>query len=64
MNNDQDFGNRLLCAGTSTLSDALDRLGISGQALGIMPVARNMRFAGRAFTIRMVPVLAWRSRRM
>jgi regulator of RNase E activity RraA len=46
----------LIEAGTTALSDALDRLGIDGQAVGIMPVARSMRFAGRAFTVRMVPV--------
>mgnify|MGYP003681890827 CR=1 FL=1 len=43
-------------AGTTALSDALDRLGIDGQALGIIPVVRSMKFAGPAFTIRMLPV--------
>lgn len=43
-------------AGTTALSDALDRRGIDGQALGIMPVVRSMKFAGPAFTIRMLPV--------
>lgn len=47
---------RLLALGVTALSDALDRLGINGQACGIMPVVRSMRFAGPAFTIRMVPV--------
>lgn len=42
--------------GVTTLSDALDRLGIEGQCLGIMPFARSMRLAGPAFTIRMLPV--------
>jgi len=42
--------------GTTTLSDALDRLGIEGQCLGIKPFAHQMRLAGPAFTIRMVPV--------
>lgn len=42
--------------GVTTLSDALDRLGIAGQCLGIMPFDRRMAFAGPAFTIRMVPV--------
>ncbi len=51
-----DIAERLRSAGTSALSDALDRLGISGQALGILPMARGMTFAGPAFTIRMVPV--------
>lgn len=42
--------------GTTTLSDALDRLGIEGQCLGIKPFAPSMRIAGPAFTIRMLPV--------
>ena len=42
--------------GTTTLSDALDRLGIEGQCLGIRPFANQMRLAGPAFTIRMLPV--------
>lgn len=41
--------------GVTTLSDALDRLDIEGQCLGIMPFARSMRLAGPAFTIRMLP---------
>jgi len=45
-----------MAAGTTALSDALDRLGIDGQALAIMPVDRSMKFAGPAFTIRMLPV--------
>ncbi len=53
---DERIAGRLTKAGTTALSDALDRLGIDGQAVGIMPVERTMRFAGRAFTIRMVPV--------
>lgn len=46
---------RLMALGVTTLSDALDRLGIDGQCVGIMPFDRNMAFAGSAFTIRMVP---------
>lgn len=41
---------------TSTLSDALDRLGIAGQALGLQPLDRRFRMAGRAFTVRTIPV--------
>ena len=33
-------------------SDAMDRLGISGQCLGIMPVDRSFHLAGRAWTLR------------
>lgn len=47
---------RLTALGVTTLSDALDRLGIAGQCVGIMPFERGMRFAGPAFTVRMVPV--------
>ncbi|HKT54189.1 MAG TPA: RraA family protein [Caulobacteraceae bacterium] len=54
--NDQELSARLKKAGATAVSDALDRLGIEGQAIGIVPVARTMRFAGRAFTIRMLPV--------
>ncbi|TMF87843.1 MAG: RraA family protein [Chloroflexi bacterium] len=40
---------------TTTLSDALDRLGIAGQVLGIRPLDRSFRVAGRAFTVRTAP---------
>lgn len=40
---------------TSTVSDALDKLGIDGQCLGIRPVDPGFRLAGCAFTIRYVP---------
>ena len=40
----------------SHLSDALDRVGIAGQCLGIRPLDRSFRLAGRAFTVRYVPV--------
>lgn len=36
---------------TTSLSDALDRLGISGQCLGIKPVDHRFRMTGRAFTL-------------
>ena len=36
---------------TTALSDALDRLGIPGQCLGIKPLDYRFRLAGRAFTI-------------
>lgn len=41
---------------TTTVSDALDRLGILGQCLGIKPLDHGFRLCGRAFTMRMVPV--------
>jgi 4-hydroxy-4-methyl-2-oxoglutarate aldolase len=41
--------------GTSTLSDALDRLQIPGQCENILPLSRAFRLVGRAFTARYVP---------
>lgn len=40
---------------TAAVSDALDRLGIGGQARGIRPLAPSFRLVGRAFTVRLVP---------
>ncbi len=36
---------------TTSISDALDRLGIAGQCLGIKPLDHKFRLTGRAFTI-------------
>ena len=36
---------------TTALSDALDRLGIPGQCLGIKPLDHRFRLSGRAFTL-------------
>lgn len=36
---------------TTALSDAMDRLGIGGQCLGIKPLNPSFRLTGRAFTI-------------
>jgi len=41
---------------TTTLSDAMDRLGIAGQAFGIAPLDRRFRLIGPAFTVRTIPV--------
>lgn len=41
---------------TSSISDALDRLGISGGLLGIGPICSNSRLCGTAFTVHYVPV--------
>ena len=46
---------RLAQLDTPALSDALDRLGIEGQAVGVMPLDREFRLVGRAFTVRMLP---------
>lgn len=40
---------------TATLSDAMDRLGIAGQCLGIKPLDHRFRLAGRAFTLQYTP---------
>jgi 4-hydroxy-4-methyl-2-oxoglutarate aldolase len=40
---------------TTALSDALDRLGISGQCLGIKPLDNRFRLTGRAFTLQYGP---------
>jgi len=40
---------------TATISDALDRLGIVGQCLGIAPLDPSFRLCGRAFTLRYRP---------
>ena len=48
-----------LSLSTATVSDALDRLGIAGQCLGLKPLdPRTMRVCGRAFTVRMIPAAA------
>jgi 4-hydroxy-4-methyl-2-oxoglutarate aldolase len=36
---------------TTSLSDALDRLGIVGQCIGIKPLDHSFRMTGRAFTV-------------
>ena len=41
---------------TTAVSDALDRLGIAGQAESIKPLDRSFRMVGRVFTIRYQPV--------
>lgn len=41
---------------TASISDALDRLGIAGQCLGIKPRDHSFRMTGRAFTVLYGPV--------
>jgi 4-hydroxy-4-methyl-2-oxoglutarate aldolase len=50
-----DHAARLRALDTPALSDALDRLGIEGQAVGLLPLDRSFRAVGRAFTVRMLP---------
>ena len=41
---------------TSHVSDALDKLGLNGQCAGLLPLNRDSRLVGRAFTVRYGPV--------
>ena len=41
--------------GVSTISDALDRFGLCGQALGLRPIGPTFQLRGPAFTVRMAP---------
>lgn len=50
-----NFATSLLELGTSTVSDALDRLGIPGQCLGIASLVPGATLAGPAFTVRYGP---------
>lgn len=47
---------RLMQLPTTTVSDALDRLGIAGQCLGLKPLDHRFRLCGRALTMRTIPV--------
>jgi regulator of RNase E activity RraA len=55
MTGDRDNVARAGRLDTATLSDALDRLGIAGQCLGIKPRDHRFRLSGRAITIRYGP---------
>jgi regulator of RNase E activity RraA len=46
---------RLAALDTPALSDALDRLGIDGQAMGIAALDRSSQLVGQAYTVRMLP---------
>ncbi|MFI9834524.1 RraA family protein [Streptomyces sp. NPDC051913] len=51
-----DIVERLREIGTSTLSDALDRIGLPGAVPGIVPFDTRLRLCGRAFTGQYEPV--------
>lgn len=53
--NDQAILASLESLSGADVSDALDRLGISGQCRGIRPLDRTFRLAGRAWTLRYGP---------
>ncbi len=55
MTNDLERRSRLAALDTPAVSDALDRLGVDGQALGIVAIDRGAQLTGRAFTVRMLP---------
>ena len=40
----------------AAVSDAMDRLGMHGTCLGVAPLANGYRMAGRAFTLKYIPV--------
>jgi 4-hydroxy-4-methyl-2-oxoglutarate aldolase len=46
---------RFVALDTPAISDALDRLGIDGQALGLTPLERTSQLVGQAYTVRMLP---------
>lgn len=41
---------------TAAISDAMDRLGIPGQAFGLAPLGPTFRLCGRAYTLRYRPI--------
>ena len=51
-----DTVSELKALSTTTVSDALDKLGIATQCLGIKPLDRSFRLCGPAFTMRTIPV--------
>lgn len=55
MEDNTQIARRLAELDTAALSDALDRLGIEGQAIGISATAGLSELVGRAFTVRMLP---------
>jgi regulator of RNase E activity RraA len=48
--NPEDLRSRLAALGTSTLSDALDKLGLPGAVPGLVPFRTQFRVCGPAFT--------------
>jgi 4-hydroxy-4-methyl-2-oxoglutarate aldolase len=51
-----DTNSQLAELSTTTVSDALDRLGVASQCLGIKPLDMGSRLCGQAFTMRTIPV--------
>jgi len=53
---DREVIQGFLSLSTATISDALDRFGLRGGCLGILPIVPGAKMAGPAFTVRYVPV--------
>ena len=53
---DKKIVDELRALPTSTISDALDSLGLRGGCEGILPVVAGVKMVGPAFTLRYVPV--------
>ena len=53
---DDDMASQLSAIHCSSISDAMDRLGIPGSTIGIAPLANGMKLAGPAYTVRYAPV--------
>jgi len=62
MTEDDTVQRRLLGLSTCNVSDALDKLGLKGIAIGIRPVWNCGRAAGRALTVKIVAAGAAKSR--
>lgn len=52
----QAIGQTLAALSCTDLSDAMDRLSIAGQCVGLMPLDRTFQLCGQAWTVRYGPV--------
>jgi 4-hydroxy-4-methyl-2-oxoglutarate aldolase len=50
----KNFKSNWIGLSTSTVSDALDKLGIKGQCFGVKPLKRDFRIIGTAYTIKYI----------
>lgn len=55
-NSSEDLARDLRGLSCTDLSDAMDKLGVPGQCLGIHPLDRSFRLVGQAWTLRYGPV--------
>jgi regulator of RNase E activity RraA len=49
---DEKYRNRLMKVSTTNLSDALDKVGLRGAVIGILPLFGKPKVVGRAVTIK------------